>query len=118
MADRTCLLGDDCDLTVAWMAGRLHGKRSAEIELAEWRARAESAEAKLAKIAALMQAARDCADDLEDEVKWRLNGDHPFTIRERNEALEPVIRFRAALAAFDGNADEQGGVAAGGPDAG
>jgi hypothetical protein len=118
MTDKNCLLGDDCDLTVAWMAGNLNGKSYAAGERAALRVRAEAAEAKLAKIAALVQAARDCADDLEDEVKWRLDGDHPFTIRARNEALEPVVRFRAALAAFDGNADEQGGVSAGRPDAG
>jgi hypothetical protein len=59
MTKKTCPLGEDCDLTVAWMAGRESAKDEAK-------ARIKALEASLAKaVEALVQIAgkADYADD-------------------------------------------------------
>jgi uncharacterized protein YfcZ (UPF0381/DUF406 family) len=55
MTDRTCPLGEDCDLTVAWMAGR----GDAEKTIAALRARAEAAEGELARLRHAIHEASD-----------------------------------------------------------
>jgi uncharacterized small protein (DUF1192 family) len=42
------------------------------------------------------------ADDLESEINWRLDGDHPFTVKTRDRELQIVRDARAALAKLDG----------------
>ena len=50
MTDRTCPLGEDCDLTVAWMAGREDVRKHTRRRLAEAAARIEALEAALAEM--------------------------------------------------------------------
>ena len=50
MTDRTCPLGEDCDLTVAWMAGAEDQRKHMRRRLAEAAARIEALEAALAEM--------------------------------------------------------------------
>jgi len=73
MRKTTCPLGDDCDLNIAWMAGRESAKDELDQVCAKWAEvsqsnyqRAKAAEANLAKAqGALHQIAgkKDYADD-------------------------------------------------------
>ena len=47
MTDRTCPLGEDCDLTVAWMAGREDVRKHTRRRLAEAADRIKALEAAL-----------------------------------------------------------------------
>lgn len=71
---------------------------SVMLEAAEgWQRRAFAAEA---RIEALEQALRDCADDLEHEIENRYLGykDHPAMRSKYERDMGVVIRARAALA--------------------
>ena len=83
MSDRICPLGEDCDLTVAWMAGREEARDQfrarieqletqlglARIDADQQRARAEAAEAKLKEAETKLAAAWVRAESAEAELK-------------------------------------------------
>ena len=89
MTDRTCPLGDDCDLTVAWMASREEARD-------QFRARIEQLETQLglARIDADQQRARAEAAVAELEAVAKLDADERFKRR--------VAKVRAALRDMEG----------------
>ena len=71
MSDRTCPLGEDCDLTVAWMAGAEDQRKHMHRRMAEAADRISALEAALAKadelagaMELLMASSEDDADTL------------------------------------------------------
>ena len=89
MTDRTCPLGEDCDLTVAWMAGREEARDQfrarieqletqlglARIDADQQRARAEAAEAALQAADELAQAVDDLIAQSTGVSGLHMNGD-------------------------------------------
>ena len=61
MTDRKCPLGEDCDLTVAWMAGRQEARDS-------FRARINQLEVQLGLARTDADAQRARAEDAEDRA--------------------------------------------------
>ena len=98
MTDRKCPLGDDCDLTVAWMAGaekqreHMHGRIKelalqlglARIDADQHRARAEAAESR----------SRELSHKL-DELDFLHHEGGPQSVAAMEEAL---VKSEAALA--------------------
>ena len=82
MSDRTCPLGDDCDLTVAWMAGQQEARDSfrarinqLEVQLGlartdadAQRTRAEAAEAENARLREALTPSGDTKADYIGEI--------------------------------------------------
>ena len=71
MTDRTCPLGEDCDLTVAWMAGAEDQRKHMHGRLSEAAARIEALEAErdvLREAAVKAEAALQAADELAQAV--------------------------------------------------
>lgn len=100
ISGRTCPLGDDCDLTVAWMAGQAEAKASlsdrivelktqvglARLDEGNQRARAEAAEARASALWAALQEVRAlvvCANHAAERypLAWaELTEDYPAEI--------------------------------------
>ena len=77
---KTCPLGEDCDLTVAWMAGKEDQRKHMRRRMAEAADRIEALEAAMAKADELARAALEC---------------HPYV-----EELRCGDDLRAALTAY------------------
>jgi hypothetical protein len=111
---RTCPLGDDCDLTVAWMAGQSEAKASlsdritelktqagfARIDADQQRARAEAAEAEIARLKQRIlddtEEIRDMTQDHMDTIKAQLEIERQLSARA--EAAEAgLARLRDAI---------------------
>lgn len=65
MTKKTCPLGEDCDLTIAWMAGRKSAKNELEAEI-------DALEAKLAKATDTLARIVRGDDDAHNWAIWTL----------------------------------------------
>jgi hypothetical protein len=99
---RNCPLGDDCDLTLAWMKGQKEARDTfrarieelktqvglARIDADQQRARAESAEAALARVEA--ETLERAADIVKHTPEWKFgNLWHRRDVENAIRALEP-----------------------------
>jgi hypothetical protein len=86
MTRKTCPLGDDCDLTVAWMAGRESAKDELE-----------------ANLAMAVEALKECVDEIDAYIQFEYPSDHPVheRYRQRDYAANPARIALAELVASD-----------------
>jgi len=89
---KTCPLGEDCDLTVAWMAGRESAK---DEHKALEKARAEEREAFQAL---LLEAATDLEAYIESDRPAHLRSQYPSYQAKWERDMELVNRIRARVA--------------------
>ena len=75
MSDRTCPLGEDCDLTVAWMAGAEDQRKHMHGRLSEAAARIEALEAALLAADELARAVDDLMAQSTGVAGLHMNGD-------------------------------------------
>ena len=130
MTDRTCPLGEDCDLTVAWMAGREEARDQfrarieqletqlglARIDADQQRARAEALEAALQAADELARAvdglgARKLVAGWNGEARETPYPPHPRRIKATLQTTCGVVYdIDAALAAYRARRATGGGT--------
>jgi len=100
MTDRKCPLGDDCGLTVAWMAGQKEARdsfraRINQLEVQLGLARTD-ADAQRARAEAAEDRSRELSHKL-DELDFLRHEGGPQSVAAMEEALKPFADFCAQI---------------------
>ena len=130
MSDRTCPLGEDCDLTVAWMAGQQEARDSfrarinqLEVQLGlartdadAQRARAEAAEARVADWRSEYETSDNMHKLYERRCAELIVGRNALKSENARlrEALEPFLRMEKSITTDVNSAHQGRGAAASG----